>query len=207
MICMEIIAQYSFNRGKEFIEENHKAELEELKEIIASVDATQCKTKVSEEKTMKGEMLYNPAQMNDLYRKRLKEKGWKVQRIRVKTTVPETGEEHKGYREMDAVKNKLGIEVQFGKYAFMVYNVAAKMTIFNKQGIIDSGIEVVPMHSLAYEMSTGVSHFEQIKTDLEMRGTSNIDIPVLVIGIDCFKRSKHPFSLKEYVENSKKKAT
>ena len=33
---------------------------------------------------------------------------------------------------MDFVKNKLGIEVQFGKYAFMVYNVYAKITIFHK---------------------------------------------------------------------------
>lgn len=204
---MEIIAEYSFNKGREFIEKNHKAELQELKEIIASVDATQCKTKVSEEKTMKGEMLYNPTQMNNLYKELLKEKGWKVLRIKVKTTVPETGNEHKGYREMDAVKNKLGVEVQFGKYAFMVYNVAAKMTIFNKQGIIDAGIEVVPMHSLAYDMSTGVSNFEQIKTDLEMRGISNIDIPVLVIGIDCVKRPKQQFSLKDYAENNKKETT
>jgi hypothetical protein len=31
---------------------------------------------------------------------------------------------------MDFVKEHLGVEVQFGKYAFMVYNVCAKMTIF-----------------------------------------------------------------------------
>jgi hypothetical protein len=91
---------------------------------------------------------------------------------------------------MDARKNKQGVEVQFGKYAFMVYNVAAKMTIFKKQGLIDSGIEIVPMHSLAEEMSSGVSHFEQMKTDLEMRGESDIDIPVLIIGIDVIKRPK-----------------
>jgi hypothetical protein len=31
---------------------------------------------------------------------------------------------------MDFVKEHLGVAVQFGKYAFMVYNVCAKMTIF-----------------------------------------------------------------------------
>ena len=72
----------------------------------------------------------------------------------------------------------------------MVYNVSAKMTIFKKQGFIDSGIEIVPTHSLAAEMSSGVSHFEQMKTDLEMRGESNIDIPVLIIGIDVINRPK-----------------
>jgi len=67
---------------------------------------------------------------------------------------------------------------------------SAKMTIFANQGIIDSGIEIVPMLSLANEMSTGVSYFEQIKTDLEYRGVSNIDIPVLVIGVDAVKRPR-----------------
>ena len=84
---------------------------------------------------------------------------------------------------MDFVKKKLGIEVQFGKYAFMVYNVSAKMTIFHQQDIIDAGVEVVPMKSMQKNMSTGVSFFEQFKTDLEMRGVADIDIPVLIIGI------------------------
>lgn len=56
------------------------------------------------------------------------------------------------------------------KYAFMVYNILAKMTTFAKQGIIECGIEIVPMLSMANEMSTGVSYFEQIKSDLEYRG-------------------------------------
>jgi len=45
---------------------------------------------------------------------------------------------------MDFIKpgTKLGIEVRFGKYAFMVYNVCAKMTIFGNMDIIDTGIEI-----------------------------------------------------------------
>lgn len=49
------------------------------------------------------------------------------------------------YREMDFVQKQLGVEVQFGKYAFMVYNVCAKMTIFHKLGHISAGVEIVPM--------------------------------------------------------------
>jgi hypothetical protein len=187
---MEIIAEYSFNKGKEFIEKFHGLELQELRKIVHSVDASRFKTKVSKEKTMTGQMLYNPKEMNKEFKRLLKESEWEIRRITLKTFVPEIGKEHIGFREIDAVKDKLGVEVQFGKYAFMVYNVAAKMTIFNKQGIIDSGIEIVPMLSLANEMSSGVSYFEQIKTDLEYRGVSNIDIPVLVLGVDVIKRPK-----------------
>lgn len=198
---MEIIAEYSFNKGKEFIQKSHRLEFQELKKVISSVDASRFKTKVSKEKTMTGQMLYNPKEMNKEFKRLLDGKGWEVKRITVKTFVPEIGQEHTGFREIDAVKNKLGVEVQFGKYAFMVYNVAAKMTIFNNQKIIDSGIEIVPMLSLANEMSSGVSYFEQIKTDLEYRGVSNIDIPVLVLGIDVVKRPKQThFSLRQYIK-------
>jgi hypothetical protein len=73
--------------------------------------------------------------------------------------------------------------VQFGKYAFMVYNVCAKMTIFHNMNVIDAGIEIVPLKAFADEMSTGVSYFEQFVWDLERRGVADIDIPVLILGI------------------------
>lgn len=80
---------------------------------------------------------------------------------------------------------KLGVEVQFGKYAFMVYNVCAKMTIFSKLGHIDCGVEIVPVKAFAEEMSSGVSYFEQFVWDLESRGVADIDVPVLILGIDA----------------------
>jgi hypothetical protein len=67
----------------------------------------------------------------------------------------------------------------------MVYNVAAKMTIFKNLGFIDTGVEIVPVKSFAADMSTGVSYFEQFVWDLDARGKADIDIPVLVIGIDA----------------------
>ncbi len=65
----------------------------------------------------------------------------------------------------------------------MVYNVAAKMTIFRNLGYIDTG-EIVPVKALAEEMSSDVSYFEQFVWDLEQRGTADSDIPVLILGID-----------------------
>ena len=192
---MQIVAQYSFNNGKEFLQEHHRSELDDVKDVISSVIGSRLKTKISKEKTMKGRALYNPKALNKEFRSLFEKRNWKTgkfARIQVKTFVPEICKEHKGFREMDAIKNNLGVEVQFGKYAFMVYNVAAKMTIFSNQGLIDSGIEIVPMLSLASEMSTGVSYFEQIKTDLELRGVSNIDIPVLVLGIDVARPRQQP---------------
>ncbi|MDH7509384.1 MAG: hypothetical protein QHH00_08370, partial [Methanomassiliicoccales archaeon] len=58
---MEIIAKYSFNGGLEYIQKNHPAEFEEVKDIISKVDASRFKTKISKEKTMPGKIfLYSP---------------------------------------------------------------------------------------------------------------------------------------------------
>lgn len=50
-------------------------------------------------------------------------------------------------------------------------------------GIIDAGIEIVPVNDFAKEMSTGVSYFEQFVWDLQQRGVADIDIPVMILGI------------------------
>jgi hypothetical protein len=58
------------------------------------------------------------------------------------------------------------------------------MTIFRNLGYIDAGVEIVPVKAFAEQMSSGVSYFEQFVWDLEHRGVADIDIPVLILGID-----------------------
>jgi len=50
-------------------------------------------------------------------------------------------------------------------------------------GVIDAGVVIAPVEDFANRMSVGVSCFEQFVWDLEQRGVSNIDIPVLILGI------------------------
>jgi len=183
-----IVARYSHKDGERFLKQEHIEELKEVEDVIASIDATQFKTKISKEKTMPGRELFSPKKLNKEFVKQFNERGWKKERIEMTTFIPEIGASHKGFREIDLVKSRVGMEVQFGKYAFMVYNILAKMTTFAKQRIIECGIEIVPMLSMANEMSTGVSYFEQIKSDLEYRGVADLDIPVLVLGVDVVKR-------------------
>ncbi|MCX7839374.1 MAG: hypothetical protein N2559_07960 [Anaerolineae bacterium] len=47
---MIIAGVYSFNKGKEIIQTRYRRELEEVKQVIAVVDSTRCKTKTSREK-------------------------------------------------------------------------------------------------------------------------------------------------------------
>ena len=187
---MTIAGRYSFNDGHKAVKSRYPRLLKEVEDVIASVRAPRCRTKTSKEKTMPGARLYSPIALNKAFKAGFTRKGWKTVRVQCDypTKFYEPGysppELNKGaFREMDFVKRQLGIEVQFGKYAFMVYNVCAKMTIFRNLGHIDTGIEIVPMKDFVNDMSSGVSYFEQFVWDLEPRGVSNIDIPVLVLGV------------------------
>jgi hypothetical protein len=144
---MRIAGIYSFKRGRKEVAKRYPALLEEVEEIIGEVDAGTCKSKRSKEKTMMGRMLFSPKAINAAFRGQFASRNWVP--IRVSCTYP-TGHYVQGYqarkmnpgafREMDFVKDRLGIEVQFGKYAFMVYNVCAKMKIFHNLGFVDHGI-------------------------------------------------------------------
>lgn len=187
---MRIAGIYSFKGGREVIEANYAPELLEIQAAIQAVDSEKCKVKVSQEKTMSGRMLYRPGSLNKAFRREFSARDWFGYRVAAEYPVNYYTVDYKrpqtvrgAFREMDFVKNKVGIEVQFGKYAFMVYNVCAKMTIFRNQGVIDVGVEIVPLKEFANEMSTGVSYFEQFVWDLEHRGVADIDIPVLILGV------------------------
>lgn len=191
---MRVVARFSFNKGREVIEKEHPTLLAEVFEVINSVNARTHRTKASLEKTKKGQVLYSPTSLNKAFKKAFEGKEWSHHRevCEYSTGFYEPGyvplkpkRQRRPYRDMDFVKERLGIEVQFGKYSFMVYNVAAKMTIFHNLGVIDTGIEIVPVKSLQSQMSTGVSCFEQFVWDLQKRGTADIDIPVLVLGVDA----------------------
>ena len=188
---MQIAGIYSFKDGKNFVKENHPELLKEVLSVISSIDASNFRTKTSKEKTIEGKLLYSPVGLNRAFKSEFQIRNWRYN-VRVKCKYPTEFYTKDftppptirgAFREMDYIKGNLGIEVQLGKYAFMVYNVCAKMTIFKNLGMIDSGIEIVPIKTLADQMSSGVSYFEQIVWDLEKRGVADIDIPVIIIGI------------------------
>lgn len=192
---LRIVAEFDFCGGKEIVEKYYANELTELKRAISNIDASLYKTKISQEKTMPGKVLYSPTEINQAFRNELYPLNWINKKVLCDYSqygtyssdyIPSAiSGKQTPYRDMDFVKNELGVEVQFGKYAFMVYNVCAKMTIFRKLGIINAGIEIVPVKNLTDHMSTGVSFFEQFAWDLSHRGVSDIDTPVLILGIDA----------------------
>ena len=187
---MRIAAEFSFNNGS-YIERDFPDLVREVHEAVEYVDAYACKNKISNESTMSGKQLFSPRSLNVEFTEHFTNMGWSSYRVKCDYPTQYYRDDYQfkplqkgAFREMDFIKNRVGVEVQFGKYAFMVYNVCAKMTIFHNLDIIDVGVEIVPVKAFADEMSSGVSYFEQFVWDLEQRGVSDIDIPVMIYGVD-----------------------
>jgi hypothetical protein len=100
----------------------YSAELREVEQVIAAVDRKQGKTKTSQETTMLARMLYSPRALNRAFAKAFELCGWEKHKEQcdyptqyyVPDNVPNSPA--KGdFREMDFGKNRVGVEVQFGK--------------------------------------------------------------------------------------------
>lgn len=188
---MKVGEFYSHKGGLEYIQTNHPKELQEVLNAIGQLDACKMLTKISAEKT-KPALLFSPEAMNSVLKNYLSDLGWTEPMPGTKKGFREPRiylEGGREFREMDGLKNQVGLEIQFGKYAFMGYDIFSKMPIFAKRGLITCGIEVVAMPSLIPHMSTGVSSFTQIVMDMRARGIADIDVPTLIIGIDCTDES------------------
>ena len=88
------------------------------------------------------------------------------------------------YNQVDFVKDRVAVEVQFGKYFSVQYDLHVKHTFFYERGDIDVGIEIIPMHSLMSQMSTGVAWYENELTNIVREGRSNPSVPIVLIGIE-----------------------
>ena len=202
---MKIVEKYSHLNGLEFLLV-HKPKLwDEIQKVIESVNAEKCKTKISKEKTMKGKILYSPIEMNRSFDKLLKAKGWKESRVRywvtkseklIRKTLSMSPDEQKkeieaagempifSYNQTDFVKDRVAVEVQFGKYSFVAYDLFVKHLAFYVGDHIDVGIEILPMKSLQSHMSSGVSYYEGEFYNVVRQGRGVPAVPLVLIGIE-----------------------
>lgn len=62
------------------------------------------------------------------------------------------------YNQTDFVKNKIAVEVQFGKYAFVAFDLFVKHMLFYSGGVINLGIEILPTKLMQSQRSSGVAY-------------------------------------------------
>lgn len=170
---MRIADEYSYKNAKELIEKHYGPEMQDIRGILGAITE-----KGHRSPSGNGKLL--PGALKRTFRQKFGEHGWDRQRVKVEMLNPP---KRAIYREIEFVKSRLGVDLQFGKAAMTAYSITAKMPIFHDEDVIDVGIELVAVKDLALEMSSGVAYFEQIVWDLEHRGVADVDIPVLVLGL------------------------
>ena len=153
---------------------------------------------------MKGKLLYSSIDMNSAFSKLLRSNKWAESRVSywvtkneklIRKTLTIPSEEQKkeieqageipifSYNQTDFVKDRVAVEVQFGKYSFVAYDLFVKHLAFYIGDRIDVGVEILPMKSLQAQMSSGVGYYEGELYNIVRQGRGVPAVPLIIIGI------------------------
>jgi len=180
---LRVVYEYPHLGGAEILQVHYPDRQREICEVIAAVEAR--RTKVSKEKTMPGRQLFDPKDMNRQFRMGFAQRGYQELRDTYTIVLPSSDVAISGaFKQIDFVKGKVLVEVQFGKYAFMFYDLAMFQYFFNENKAA-VGVEIVPCHALHKQMSTGVSYGEQLVYDIERLKRHFPAVPIQVLLIDA----------------------
>lgn len=201
---MRIAAKYSHLNGEEFLLVHHPQHWSEIQQVIAQVTAEQCYNKESQEKTMPGRILYSPGCLNKQFKHYFSKRGWVQDRYHFWVTADQRilrrtyhlpAEEQRriiqdagytpigSYNQTDFVKDRIAVEVQFGKYAFVAHDLFVKHMSFFVSDKIDVGVEILPMKELEREMSSGVPYYERDLLNVLRQGRGIPAVPLVLIGV------------------------
>ena len=202
---MQIGGKYSHLNGEEYLLVHRPQLLDDVYEVIADVDAESCRTKISRERKTRGKRLYAPTAMNAAFKRGLEGRDWSERRNRFWVTDDEqvlrgiigmSADEQKAaieaqgrraigsYNQTDFLKDRVAVEIQFGKYAFVAHDLFVKHLSFYVSDIIDVGIEILPMKSLEMEMSSGVAYYERDLMNVVRQGRGVPAVPLVLIGVE-----------------------
>jgi hypothetical protein len=190
--------------GHEWILVHEPGIWREIESTIRSVKASRYKTKVSEEKTKRGKVLYAPKELNKVFDRRFRQKGWRESRTSywvtddydlIRKTVPLAEAEQRqmireagknpirSYNQTDFVKKRVAVELQFGKYSFISYDLFVKHLAFYVGDKIDVGVEILPMKAMQEQMSSGVGYYEGALYDIARQGRGVPAVPLVIVGV------------------------
>lgn len=201
---MKIVACHSHLNGREWLLVHEPAVLKEIEAVVRAVDASRHRTKISREKSMHGRALYSPTDINRAFVKEFHKAGWSESRTEywvtddyqlIRRTIQMPVEEQKreiegasktpirSYNVTDFVKRRVAVEVQFGKYAFIAYDLFVKHMAFYVGDKIDVGVEILPMKAMQSQMSSGPGYYEGALYDIARQGRGVPAVPLVLLGV------------------------
>ena len=202
---MKIAYEYSHLNGLEYLLVHKKDLLDEIRNAIEAIDAN-AYTKQSKDKMKVGKTLYSQKDINKAFEDILYPLGWQsvitpyyvaddIETIRNTISIRDSDEQKQAIlglnhtpmrtnNQVDFVKNRVAVEVQFGKYFSVAYDLHVKHTFFYLRDDIDVGIEILPTQKMRLKMDTGVAWFENEVANVIREGRNNPSVPIYMIGIE-----------------------
>jgi hypothetical protein len=190
---MRVADVYSHFNGLEYLLVQNPSLWEEVRSIIAQVDFPHASPR-RPNRTSLERRTSNSSKIAADFSDRLRENNWskpvsnraipehvleKRASLRKNEALPTPSD----YNQTDFVKERVAIEVQFGKYAFVAYDLFVKHLAFYVRDEIDVGIEILPMKSLQAEMSSGPGYYEGELYNVIRNGRGVPGVPLVMIGI------------------------
>jgi hypothetical protein len=181
---MQIVHVHSHLGGAEILQVRYPV-IDQLIDDAVAATGNNFRTMVSKEKGRVGRLQFDPKAMNLEFKKQFKVRGFKALKRKVPPNVPgwNTAALQTGEKEIDYALDRVLVEVQFGKYFAMFYDMA-KLEFFYRQNEADVGVEIIPSYRLANQMSSGVSRGEMLVTDIMGLQRSFPAFPVKIIFIE-----------------------
>ncbi len=180
---MRKVYEYSHLGGAEILQVRYPKINIQIDSVTENIKGLK-KLKQSKEKTMPGTLLYSPVDINTRFAAAFHRLGFHEIRDTYTIKLPHYAPTIPGvFKQIDFVKERVLVEVQFGKYAFMFYDMAKFQYFFNENKA-DVGVEIVPCHAMHKQMSTGVSYGEQLVYDIERLKRHFPAVPVKIILVD-----------------------
>ncbi len=174
--------------------------------MIKKVDAELCRTKISKEaRKIKSGNLYSPIDINARFKTLLSAHTWSERRVHYWVTsdvklirqtltkepdaqraeIIDAGETPiSSYNQTDFVKDRVAIEVQLGKYAFVAYDLFVKHLAFYVRDEIDVGVEILPTKAMQTLMSSGIAYYEGELYNVIRNGRGVPAVPLVIIGVE-----------------------
>jgi hypothetical protein len=141
---VRIIEQYSHLNGWEHIQVHKPHVWTDIVDVIGLIDSEMVRTKESKERGMVGRMLFAPEHLNRRFKEEFSRRDWHesvtrywvtpdVQLIRKTVSLPPADQKIEieaagkvpiaSYNQTDFVKDRIAVEVQFGKYSFVAFGL------------------------------------------------------------------------------------
>lgn len=204
-LLMQISETFSHANGLEYLLVHRPQLWTELQNVITEINAGACRIEVANHPSVSGAGRYSSKQLRKQFRKLLEKLGWKESWIdfyitrsekRARALLPMTSEDQRdrimtagespisGRNQIDFVKDRVGLEVQFGRHELVTYDLYVRHFGLYVTDQIDVGIEILPMKFLQSQMSSRVPYFEGELYNVIRQERGVPAVPLVIVGID-----------------------